>query len=157
MEPFNSPLRRNLGSSLHHFGADSPALKSAMHRSVQNEPVNPAIPGHIDESHETRAVERPDIRQTPQQHRSESAFGMVLPSGGEEIVEGSVRQLWLSFIFNLIHESCHLTCRFSRAVLGVGWKRLSAICQVALSLGPKRSVAEPVVVLTRAQQHVFDP
>jgi hypothetical protein len=82
---------------------------------------------------------------------------MVLPSGGEEIVEVSVRQLWLSFIFNLIHESCHLTCRFSCAVFGVGWKRLFAICQVALSLGPKRLVAEPVVVLTRAQQHVFDP
>jgi hypothetical protein len=49
------------------------------------------------------------------------------------------------------------TCRFSRAVLGFGWKRLFTICQVALSLGPERFVAEPVVVLFRAQQHVFDP
>ena len=99
MEPFDSPLRRNLGSSLHHFGADSLALKSAMHSSVQNETVNPAVPGHIDESHETRAVECADIRQIPLQHRPKLAFSMILPSGGEEIVEFAVRQLWLNSVF----------------------------------------------------------
>ena len=91
MEPFKSPLCRDLGSPPHQFGADSPALVFATHSCVQNKAVDPAIPGHIDESDEMQAVERADVGQTVLQHRSELAFSMVLPGGGEKIVEVSVR------------------------------------------------------------------
>ena len=87
VEPFNASLCRNLGSSLHQFSTDSPTLKLAMHSRVQNEAVNPAIPGHIDEADETRAVERADIRQALLEHLSELVFSVVLPDGGEEMVE----------------------------------------------------------------------